>query len=258
MDIFKGLLDHFQGMANALEDRSLAATVFPDTADRDASKEDLLASFLTSHLPDRCQVIRGGHVFDSCGTVSEPIDLLLTSDLAIRLQGSDKSYHCLEGCYCAICISQVLDKSACVRSLECLASVPLLPEVPAGLGFLFGSKPQNALLKVVFAFDGPGPETTLADIEGFYTANDVPEKGRPNLVIVNNRYGIVRTGEEGAVTEDGVEIPANAFHAFGCATSEPYSSGYSLMYLLTEIQRTVASGSQTVIDYAAYLDQLPL
>jgi len=68
----------------------------------------------------------------------------------------------------------------------------------------------------------------------------------------------VRTGEQGAITTDGVEIPAHAFHAFGCAANEPRIGGYSLMYLLTEIQRVVASASQSAIDFGEYLDQLPL
>ncbi len=260
MNIFEALLRHFQDIANAFEDEKLAATAFPHATEQGLSREDMLMSFLVSHLPQHCQAIKGGYVFDSSGNVSKQIDLMVTGDLSLGFKEAEKSFHCLEGCYSAICIRSELDRSACFDSLENLASVPLTPEIPAGLGFLYGKREgaQNLPMKVIFAFEGTSAEATLAHVEEFYAANQVPQRGRPNLIIVNNRYGIVRTGEQGAVTTDGVEIPAHAFHAFGSAANEPCIGGYSLMYLLTEIQRAVASASQSAIDFGEYLDQLPL
>ena len=258
MDIFQGLLDHFQEIANAFENEKLAVSLFPQVADKGFAKEDLLTAFLTSHLPKRCQVINNGFIFDSSGKVSRQIDLMVTSDLSIQLRHSDRSFHCMEGCHCAMLVEDKLDKNGVFDALERLASVPVAPEVPAGLEFLLGPKNQGMLLKAVFALNGTSSEDTLAHVDEFYSANRVPEKDRPNLIIVNNRYGIVRTGEHGAVTTSGVEIPAHSFHAYGCAADEPCIGGYSLIYLLTEIQRAVASGSQITIDYGEYLDQLPL
>ncbi len=257
MNVFEGLLDYFQNIASALEDKGLATTVFPGVAQEGLSRQALLMRFLAGHLPDRCRVLTGGHVFDSCGNVSKSIDLMVASDLALQLKQSDKWFICLEGCVCVISTADVLDNAACKDCLENLASVPLMPEVPAGLEFLYSARPQSSLVKAVFAFEGADAEATLAQVEEFYAANQVPEGGRPKLIIVNNRYGIVRTGEHGAMTTEGVEIPAHAFHVYGCSTSEPRIGGYSLAYLLTEIQSAVACGPLR-IDYGAYLDQLPL
>ena len=258
MDIFRSLLEHFQGIANALENERLAAMVFPETTGKSLSGEDLLMKFLACHLPQRCQIAKEGFLFDSAGNVSQQTDLMVTGDITLRLQ----SFHCIESCYCAICTKRELDRQACFESLENLASIPLTPESSPGLGLdsLFGArgKPRNLPLKVVFAFKGSDAEATLAHLEEFYTTHQVPVRGRPDLIIVNNCYGIVRTGEQGAVTTGGSEIPAHAFHVFGCATNEPSIGGYSLMYLLIEIQRAVAAGSQSPIDFGEYLDQLPL
>ena len=258
MDIFKSLLDHFQDIANAFHDEKLATTLFPHVAEKTLTREDLLRTFLIDRLPTRCQVVKNCLAFDSSGNVSKQIDLMVTSDLAIHFKHSDRSFYCLEGCHCAMLVRDRLDKSSLFDSLESLASVPVTPEVPAGLDFLLGTKNQGMLLKVVFAFEGTSPEDTLDYVEEFYAANPIPDKGKPNVIIVNNGYGVVRTGEQGAITTSGLEIPAHTFHTFGCSTDEPCIGGYSLMYLLTEIQRVVASAPQATIDYGDYLDQLPL
>lgn len=260
MNVFEGLLSHFQDIADAFGDEKLAAAVLPGVTEQGSSKEDLLVSFLASHLPERCQFVRGGRLFDSDGNVSKRIDLMVAGELALRYSQREECFHCLEGCYCAICVSDMLDRNACFDSLERLASVPVVPEVPPGMGFLYGI-PETARdlpIKVVFAFGGAGAEATLAQIEEFYSAGQIPERARPNLVIVNNAYGILRTGKEGAVTASGIEVPPDTYHVFGSAQDEPRIGGYSLMYLLTEVQRAVAAGSQRIPDFATYLDQLPL
>ena len=250
MNVFQTLLNYFQNIADSLGGGEPAGG-------NDRSGQDALVDFLVSRLPKSCHVVKGGYVFDSSGDVSKPVDIIVTGDLAIRFTDSDSSYCCLEGCYSAICVSRLLDRNACTRSLETLASIPLTPETPPGLEFLFGSKSKGVLARAIFSLEGPGPEETLEHIEEYYQANQVPDHAKANLIIVNNRYGIVRTGEQGAVAANGAEIPANSFHIFGCSSSEPCIGGYSLMYLLTEVQRAVAT-AQTSIDYGAYLDELPL
>jgi len=257
-DIFQRLLDHFQGFADALDDQALARSLFPEAAAGGLFRPEILERFLTRHLPNRCQVISQARIFDSTGAVSVPVDLAVTGDLCIRLAHPDGSFHCLEGCHAAVVVEERLDRDAVFDALGRLASVPLSPEVPPGLEFVFGPRTQGILHKAVFAFEGTDPDTTLADVEAYYAANPVADKARPNLIIVNNSYGIMRTGEQGAATTGGMQIPPNTFHTYACVPHESCVGGYSLMLLLTEIQKAIASGSQAAIDYGDYLDQLPL
>jgi len=258
IDIFKGLLNHYQDIANAFEDESLAATASSDSMEKILLRRNMLVDFLVTHLSRHCHVPAGGYIYDSSGNVSQEIDIVVTGDLTLQFEQSGQSFHCLEGCYCAISISEMLDKSACVQCLENLASIPLIPETTAGIGFLFGVRPQHSLLKVILAFDAADADTILSHIDEFYMDHPIPQGNRPDLIIVNNRYGIVRTGEQGAMTTDDREIPAHAFHTFGHSESEPNVGGYSLLYLLAEIQRRIASSSHSGINFGEYLDQLPI
>ena len=260
INVFEGLLNHFQAIADAFDDPKLAGAIFPEARGKTPAREAILESFLVGHLPRRCQIVRGGRIFDASGAVSDPIDVLVTGDLAIELRQPEGSFHCLESCHAAICVSAVLDENACFDTLRRLASVPLVEQVPPEVAIMFGqrAKTQGNPMRTVFAFDGPGAEATLRHLQEFYTCNPGPEPAIPGMIIVNNRYGIVRMGEKGAMTTSGVEIPPHSFHAFGIRDTEPSIGGYSLMYLLTQIQKAVAAGSQGEIDYGEYVDQLPL
>ncbi len=257
MDIYENLLNHYQKMAKALENTDQASKVFP--ASDSARRQDLLKHFLASHLPPRLHVTGESHIFDSEGNVSASIDLAVSSDLALHYQHPPKNFHCLEGCHASIVLEERLDGHSCIDALQRIASIPVMPEVPPGLGILFAGKVQNNMMvRAVFAFDGADPEEVLDEIDRFYSENQVADSARPNLVIVNNRYGIMRTGEQGALTADGCQLQPNSFLLFGCVPTEPKIGGYSLLYLLSEIQRAAAAATNCHIDYGAYLDQLPL
>ena len=258
MDVYEALLDYYQRIADSFDDVDLAAHL-SGTAQHSLSREDRLVEFLKSHLPPRCQIIRDARVFDSEDNVSRQIPLLVSGDLAIRFKYQETYFSSVEACYCSIYTSHMLDRHALAEALEILASVPMTPEVPPGLGYLFGmpESAPNLPIRVIFAFDGCDAEELLAYLEDFYATTKVHESFRPDLIIVNNRYGVVRTGSEGAVTADGIEVPPHTFHVYGRAGEEPSIGGYSLVYLLTEIQKAVAAASQRRPDFGAYLDQLP-
>jgi len=257
MDIYESLLNHYQRMAGALEDKALAAKVFPSAGS--ASRQDLLRDFLASHLPPRLNVSGESHIFDSEGNISAPIDLAISSDLVLHYQQPPKDFHCLEGCHASIVMKETLDRENCREAMKRIATIPTMPEVPPGLGILFAGKAKNNMMvRVIFAFDGAEPGETLDEMGRFYGEYQVPDSAKPDIVIVNNRYGIMRIGEEGAMTADGCAIQPNTFQLFGCVPSEPQIGGYSLLYLLSEIQRASASAMSCNIDFGAYLDQMPL
>jgi len=92
-------------------------------------REDLLFDFLESHIPTRCNVIKGGFVFDSTGSKSSQIDLMVCNDQTFQFKKSGdnnnktKSFNCVEGCYAVISVKSYLNKAALIDSLQNLASV---------------------------------------------------------------------------------------------------------------------------------------
>lgn len=254
VDIFGNLLQHYQDIADSLDGQGAKG----DDACF-AHAQGNLKDFLAGHLPARLQITHRAAIFDCEGNISEPVDLIVSNDLSLELRQPPLSYCCIEGCTCAICMADYLDETSLGEALQRVASIPIMPEAPPGLGILFANKPNNSmLLRVVFAFDGMDVVASVEYMTAYYKERNIPECARPNLVIVNNRYGIMRTGEEGALTDTGVTLPPNSYQIFGCSDSEPMVGGYALMYLITEIKRAAAAASNVVIDFGAYLDQLPL
>ncbi len=261
MLLFERLRDYFQGIADGLADDKSASKVFQNPTDAGISREDLLAGFLTAHLPKRCEVIKGGFIFDSEGNESRQIDLIITNDLTLQFKQFDKpgllgkSFNCVEGCYCAISVKTRLDGPSLSDALSNLASIPPMPDTVGRLNPMLGGweRFQDLPCKVIFAFDGVAPKTVLEHIERFYEDSLVPENRRPDLIIVNNSYAIIHVGGKGGETRRGSKIAPYTFHA----VQSVEVGAYSLMFLLAEIQVAANYGSQILMTFDPYLNKIP-
>ncbi len=209
VSVYKRLLDYFQGVSDALAGAKQASAVFPNAVDAGTSREELRVHFLRNHVPRRCEVIRSGFLFDDQGSESKQLDIMVTNDLTHQFKpivGSPdegKSFNVIEGRFAAIAVKTSLDKTALHDSIENLASIPATPSVQIN-PFLKADEILRELpLRILFAFEGAAPETVLGHLEAYYSMSDVPLNRRPNMIIVNNAYRIVKTKTSGATTRDG-------------------------------------------------------
>jgi hypothetical protein len=260
------LLNYYQSIADGLATQKLTSAVFPNASDAGTSREDILVDFLAAHLPTRCVVIKGGFIFDSRGNESNQVDVIVTNDLTLQFKVFDragkpgKSFNCIEGCYCAISVKTTLDKQQLIDSLENLASIPPTPPISTMPYVLVAPSNTENLLqelpyRVVFAFEGVDAQTVWRHLTDYYAVHEVPNSRRPNLIIVNNRYLIIQTGPEGVTDRLGQKYPPYSFQPV--AANAKNVGAYSLLYLLTQIQRISQLGSRIQIDFGRYVDSMP-
>lgn len=101
---FIQLIDYFKDKASSLQSQASQASIYDNRSDIGTAREDALFDFLTTHIPARCNVIKGGFVFDSMGNRSRQIDLMVCNDQTFQFKqsGNDnktKSFNCVEGCF---------------------------------------------------------------------------------------------------------------------------------------------------------------
>src|SRR5436309_1734663 len=86
MGVFERVRDYYQGIADTFQAVKTSSSVLRNATDAGDAREDKFMQFLRNHLPTRCQVIKGGFIFDSTGKESSQIDLIITHDLTIQFK----------------------------------------------------------------------------------------------------------------------------------------------------------------------------
>jgi hypothetical protein len=259
-NIFIRLRDYFQNIAISLDDEKRTSNIFPNPSDKGATREDILIEFLIHHLPKRCEAIKGGFIFDSLGNESNQIDLLVINDLTLQFNQFEsnvtqgKSFNCIEGCYCAISVKSSLDKKELEDSLLNISSIPQMPNLEDKINpFISGKeKVQDFPFKIVFSFSGPSYDTTMQNMMEFYDHHEIPENRRPDMIIVNNKYFIIHIGNKGFTLADGTNLPPFTY----CPVISEYIGSYSLMFMLTHIQKASVFGSNILIDFEKYVNKI--
>lgn len=248
------LTTYFQNVADVLDQKKKVSDVFPNPVDKGQNREGILKKFLEDHLPHRCKVINGGFIFDSKGKESSQLDLIVINDLTLQynpLQGDvgSKSFAAIEGCYAAISVKSKLDKDALVDSLNGFSTMPTMPQLKINPQ-LQSEIPNKIPLRIIFAFSGLEANTIKSHLENYYKENPTPDLEQVRLVIVNNKYIIIRLWSEGK-TNRGLIIPPNTFFV---AQPKKYVGAYALHYLITELQLVSNIGSQILFNFGKYLD----
>lgn len=256
--VLERLRNYFQDIADALSGEKSASSIFPNTSDVGMTREDILMSFLRNHLPKRCEVIKGGFIFDKQGNESKQIDLIVTNDLTLQFNQFDKSFNCVEGCNAAISVKSNLDKQQLFDALDNIASIPLMPD--DAVNYVSGLIANKELIltypiRIIFAYEGSNVQTTLKNIEAYYKNNNVPHVKRPNMIIVNNKYIITRIDAAGGTTRDGQKIPPNVFFPM---SNVPYVGSFSLFFMLTKVQTAANISPHIIFSFNDYLDRLPI
>jgi hypothetical protein len=115
-NFFVDLIKYFEDQANNIQTQALRAGIFSNKSDIGTIREDILFDFLSSHIPARCNVIKGGFVFDSLGNKLRQIDLMNCNDQTFQFKQSQdnktKSFNCIEGCFAVISVKSFLNKQS--------------------------------------------------------------------------------------------------------------------------------------------------
>lgn len=254
--VFERLTGYFQEVANVLAGEKSASSIFPNTSDTGMVREKVLKNFLNNHLPKRCEVINGGFVFDNQGHESNQLDIIVTNDLTLQFKHHNKSFNCIEGCNAVISVKSNLDKQQLFEALNNIASVPIMPDDAVNsITHTIENREEilNHPIKIIFAYEGNQLETTMSNIREYYDNNDISQRQRPHMIIVNNKYFIVRIEGQGGVNRAGQRIPPNTFYPMN-----PLNVGaFALLSMIGKIQTAANVNSHMLFSFNKYIDKVP-
>lgn len=197
---FPRLKTYYESVGAVLRGEANAAAIFPNSSDVGLARENIYIDFLRAHAPSRCNIFLGGFLFDTNGTESKQLDVIITNDTTPRFNlhnkgGAGKSFAHVEGTLGVVSIKSNLDGAQIKDALEGIASIPLTAslagrEVPGVEVKGYDDWP----LKIVYASSGVSPTRLLMHILAFYQLRPhIPPVRRPNIIHVAGRYVLLRT-----------------------------------------------------------------
>jgi hypothetical protein len=214
---FKRLAEYYANVALVLRGEAKTSSIFPNSSDIGASREDIYAQFLKQHAPSKCNVSFGGFVFGEDGTESGQLDVLITTDTTPRFNVSSregrKSFAPVEGTLGVASIKSTLNKETLENALLEISRIP--PTAPLGMRY-----PQNGPsidyenwpFKIVYASNGIELSTLFQHLQTFYFANAyIPTSPRPDVIHVAGKYVIFKARAGDSLSRKGAEsIPVAA------------------------------------------------
>lgn len=256
---------YFQGIADEISNTKNISSIFPNMTDVGDARENIFLKFLKLHLPTRCSVVRGGGIFDLNGNISNQIDILVVNDFALKFsyfeQHSDnsKNIQAIEGCLAAISIKSTLNKKELENALDNLASIPPMPaDIVNCISPQLTNRDTylNFPRKIIFAFSGQSVETTLKQINEFYSPRTLSDFQKVDLIVVNNAFCIQRTYKGGATTRDGTNITEGNFHPMFSNKKRKRFGALPLLWTLMKIQETTLFTPHILFNYQRYFDSI--
>jgi hypothetical protein len=253
------MVNYFQNQANLLHLKAQNAGIFQNDPDTGDERENLLIDFLRLHLPDRCNVSKGGLIIDSQSNESKQVDIVVTNDLSLQFKKYhhnvlQKKFNCIEGCYSVISVKSSLDKDDLFDALDNLHSVPRLEDMPASP---LVTDPHILLeeipSRIIFAYKGPHIETTKKNLTEHQQDRRIQPGHMVDLIVVNNQYHISKVGYR------GYQDPGRPFQEWGTMqyyAKTSFIGGISLMHMLTRIQKTSTFGSLIAPAFDNYYVQM--
>lgn len=258
--VFERLLSYFQSHADKLETVVEGTKIFGNKGDAGIAREDELAKFLKIHIPKRCNIVKGGFVFDYQGAESKQIDLIITNDATLQFLDSstEKSFNSIEGCDSVISVKTFLDKDTLIDSIDNLASVPPPSNIQVSSQVsnpekMMGQLPQ----KIVFAYGGLSHQTIYGHLAAYLMETKLPLEKAPNMIIVNNSFYIELTGVEGVPLVDGSTMKPNAYGLW-VKEENRYQGALALVHLLVRIQHILTLSPYLIIGWEPYLKGMAL
>ena len=254
--VFERLRDYFQSISESFENNKLASKIFPNSVDAGSTREDIFLEFLKKHIPNRCDVIKGGFVFNHEGHESRQIDIIITNDLTLNFKNFDqqngKAFSVTDGTYCVISIKSMLNKEGLFDSLDNLHSVPQFSDIDINPSLKNTQKSERIPHRIIFGFDGIDVKTIGIYLNEYYSKHKIPENQRIDFIVVNNKFIIQNSGHEGVTLPSGTKIPPFQYHH----NEGKFIGAWSLWVILTSIQTLANFGSQILFNFKNYDNNL--
>ena len=198
-DAFTKMVEYFDGLVQEMMSEASQAGLLQNPTAVGTGREEIFRPLLERHLPDNCEVFRGGYVFNVEGESSRQIDVIATSGPTPRFEilPNLQAIAPLEGTICVGEVKTRLDKRELINALENFASLPQIANPAKALNPNIGNVGAEFWwdwpYKVIFAYESIKKETIYQYLSDFYTEHpEIPHACRPSLIHVLGKYIIVR------------------------------------------------------------------
>ncbi|MDB5034647.1 MAG: hypothetical protein JWQ98_1888 [Chlorobi bacterium] len=226
---------YFNSLAKQIAIQAEVAGISTHRPDIGTNRETIVQLFLNKHLPRRLNASIGGQIIGCDGKESGQIDIIVSSDIAVRFEENERTFVTAESVGAAISVKSYLDKAAVEDSLLNLASIPQIS--PAVLEVNFANNGFDKFIKshpslYIFAYDGIQLETCLGHVQNFYATHpDIPLNRYPKGIFVNCQY-MITFQQNVNKTLAGVIIPSRTFYG---ASLDKTIIGYPLISLINDV-----------------------
>ena len=85
-DAFAKMAEYFESLVQEMKSEARQAGLLQNTTAVGTGREEIFRRLLERHLPDNCEVFRGGYVFNVEGETSRQIDVIATSGPTPRFE----------------------------------------------------------------------------------------------------------------------------------------------------------------------------
>ncbi len=196
--------DYFNRQAIVLDGKYHASGMQDNNSgDTGSNREDILANWLTQHLPRAISPEIGGQIIDHSGHYSGQVDIVLYNNDVPRFGGNPKQYYFAEGVIAAIQIKSKLTSATLTHALKNLETVKVCKLRPAS-GLTIGTPTEN-ILTGLFAFEiDPTEFTSIQTVIKALNKHE-SEGGKPvNFICINKKtYIAYNKGEWQTSNEKG-------------------------------------------------------
>ena len=263
-DAFAKMAEYFQSLVQELTSEARQAGLLQNPTAVGTGREEIFRRLLERHLPDNCEVFRGGYVFNVEGEASKQIDVIVTSGPTPRFEilPNLQAIAPLEGTICVGEVKTKLDKARLYEALENFASLPLITDSNKALSPNIQNVGEEFWwdwpYKVIFAYDAIDKETLYRHISEFYNERrEIPQHRRPSLIHVLGKYIVVRCLPKmrtrnvvgGALS--AIDTPVGDYRWFDTA-----SDLAAMAYMFSSLQERAFLSYHMIWPYGQWIDPL--
>jgi hypothetical protein len=173
-DAFAKMAEYFESLVQEMKSEARQAGLLQNTTAVGTGREEIFRRLLERHLPDNCEVFRGGYVFNVEGETSRQIDVIATSGPTPRFEilPNLQAIAPLEGTIGVAEVKTKLDKAELHKALENFASLPQITDPAKALNPNIGNVGAEFWwdwpYKVIFAYAAIDKKTLCRHLLEFY------------------------------------------------------------------------------------------
>lgn len=201
------LKNYFIKKASSINDEFEATNTDGHPSGTGNKRENLLIRFLNEHLPTRYEAFKGGSIFDSSGSKSDQVDVIIYDKNTPRLGSESETLFLSEGVACAVEVKPDLSVPELEKAFEKIISFKRVTKAIATS--LTTGKLNTKVYSGVFAFTiSVNPSTILKMIEDHFKDKELDYC--LDFICVNNKFLIIKNdGSWKYTSPEGVESEIN-------------------------------------------------